>query len=82
MIVCVCNQVSDRTIACCIKAGMDFSDIQLELGVATCCGCCESFARQLVCEYGAQETGITPGLASRQAETPAIGHAASQLTPA
>ncbi|HSW17488.1 MAG TPA: (2Fe-2S)-binding protein [Ramlibacter sp.] len=48
MIVCVCNRVSDRDIARHVHAGMDFSDIQLELGVATQCGQCESCARDVV----------------------------------
>lgn len=48
MIVCVCNRVSDRDIARHVHAGMDFSDIQLELGVATQCGNCEGCARELV----------------------------------
>ncbi|MCB2037568.1 MAG: (2Fe-2S)-binding protein, partial [Ottowia sp.] len=38
MIVCVCNRVSDRDIVRHAHAGMGFDDIQLELGVATCCG--------------------------------------------
>lgn len=48
MIVCVCNQVSDRDITRQVHAGLDFSDIQLELGVATQCGQCEGCARDLV----------------------------------
>lgn len=48
MIVCVCNRVSDREIARHAQAGMDFSDIQLELGVATVCGQCESCAREVI----------------------------------
>ncbi len=48
MIVCVCNRVSDRDIARQVHAGLDFSDIQLELGVATQCGQCEGYARELV----------------------------------
>lgn len=48
MIVCVCNQVSDRQIKCCVRAGMSFNDIQLEFGVATCCGTCETCATELV----------------------------------
>gem|GEM_PF-5306593 len=30
---------------------MTFSDIQLELGVATCCGSCEPCARELVARF-------------------------------
>lgn len=48
MIVCICNRVSDREIARHARAGMDFEDIQFELGVATQCGQCESCARDVV----------------------------------
>jgi len=53
MIVCVCQRVSDREIARHVHAGMDFSDIQLELGVATQCGQCEGCAREIVAQCGA-----------------------------
>ena len=56
MIVCVCRRISDREIARHVRAGMNFSDIQLELGVATQCGQCESCARDVV----AQCSGTTP----------------------
>lgn len=47
MIVCVCHRVSDRTIRQCARQGMAFDDLQLELGVATQCGKCESSARSV-----------------------------------
>ncbi len=50
MIVCVCNRISDREIMRQVHAGMSFDDIQLELGVGTCCGCCEENARELVAQ--------------------------------
>jgi bacterioferritin-associated ferredoxin len=50
MIVCVCNRVSDREIARHVRAGMDFDDIQFELGVATQCGRCEGCARAVVAQ--------------------------------
>lgn len=50
MIVCVCHRVSDQTIARGARAGMAFDDLQLELGVATQCGKCESCARALWAE--------------------------------
>ncbi|HWI80654.1 (2Fe-2S)-binding protein [Ramlibacter sp.] len=53
MIVCVCHRVSDRDIARHVRGGMDFSDIQLELGVATQCGQCESCAREIVAQCSA-----------------------------
>ncbi|MEZ5647001.1 MAG: (2Fe-2S)-binding protein [Burkholderiaceae bacterium] len=45
MIVCVCHRVSDHHIARAARSGMAFDDIQLEMGVATQCGKCESCAR-------------------------------------
>lgn len=48
MIVCVCNRISDREITRHVRAGMSFDDIQLELGVGTCCGRCADCARELV----------------------------------
>ncbi len=50
MIVCICNRVSDRDISRHAHAGMSFDDIQLELGVATCCGACEGCARDIVAQ--------------------------------
>jgi bacterioferritin-associated ferredoxin len=53
MIVCVCRRVSDREIARHVRAGMNFDDIQLELGVATQCGRCEGCARDVVVQCSA-----------------------------
>ena len=53
MIVCVCRRVSDREIASHARAGMDFDDIQFELGVATQCGQCERSARDVVSQCNA-----------------------------
>jgi bacterioferritin-associated ferredoxin len=50
MIVCVCRRVSDREIARHARAGMDFDDVQFELGVATQCGQCEGSAREIVAQ--------------------------------
>jgi bacterioferritin-associated ferredoxin len=53
MIVCVCHRVSDREIARQVRAGMNFDDIQFELGVATQCGQCEGCARDVVAQCAA-----------------------------
>jgi len=55
MIVCVCRRVSDREIARHARAGMDFDDIQFELGVATQCGQCECSAREVVAQCSATQ---------------------------
>ncbi len=48
MIVCVCRRVSDRDIARAAHQGLDFDEIQLELGVGTQCGRCADCASDLV----------------------------------
>ncbi len=50
MIVCVCHQVSDRTIAQRSREGVSFDELQFELRVATQCGRCEDCARQVHAE--------------------------------
>jgi bacterioferritin-associated ferredoxin len=79
MIVCVCHRISDREIARHVRAGMDFDDIQFELGVATQCGQCESCAREVVAQCSATPvaaiqlaSSITEGRAwtSQQASGP------------
>lgn len=48
MIVCVCNRISDREINRHVQQGCEsFEDLQMNTGVATCCGCCESCARDV-----------------------------------
>lgn len=71
MIVCVCHRISDREIARHARAGMDFSDIQLELGVATQCGQCETCARDVVAQCSATAPVAAIQLASRIQESAA-----------
>ena len=66
MSVCVCNRVSDREITRQAHAGMSFDDIQLELGVATCCGRCEGCARELV-----EQCSASRPVAALHLQTPA-----------
>lgn len=48
MIVCVCNRISDREINRHVQQGcMSFDELQMDTGVATCCGCCETCAREV-----------------------------------
>lgn len=69
MIVCVCHRVSDREIVRHARAGMDFDDIQLELGVATQCGQCESCARDVVAQCSASHPVAAIQLASSITES-------------
>ena len=48
MIVCVCQRVSSKDIERSAQAGCaDFDELQMKLGVATCCGCCAECAREV-----------------------------------
>lgn len=48
MIVCVCNRVSDREIHHHASQGCtSFDELQMATGVATCCGCCDTCAREV-----------------------------------
>lgn len=45
MYVCVCNAISDKAIKAAVANGArTLADLQAQLGVATCCGCCASCA--------------------------------------
>jgi bacterioferritin-associated ferredoxin len=48
MVVCICHRVSDRDIAKRASQGASFEDIQMDLGVASQCGSCESCAREVI----------------------------------
>jgi bacterioferritin-associated ferredoxin len=69
MIVCICRRISDRDIRREAHSGCaNFEELQLELGVATCCGCCEETALE-VFDRAREATGTSsapagvPGLA-------------------
>jgi bacterioferritin-associated ferredoxin len=49
MIVCVCNNISDREIRQAIELGITSMDeLRRDLGVATCCGQCSSYAEDVL----------------------------------
>jgi bacterioferritin-associated ferredoxin len=49
MIICICNNINDRRIAQAAAQGHDTLEaLQFELGVAGCCGKCESAAREVL----------------------------------
>ena len=51
MIICVCKNISDKTIRQAVGRGTDtMSALREELGLGTCCGKCAGCARQLVRE--------------------------------
>jgi bacterioferritin-associated ferredoxin len=45
MFVCVCNAVTETQVRQCVANGAQtLGDLQFELGVASCCGCCAATA--------------------------------------
>jgi len=52
MIVCVCNNISDREIRQAVDLGLStMAELSDNLGVATCCGKCASCAKQVLAEH-------------------------------
>lgn len=58
MIVCVCNNISDREIREAIALGIDsMPELYRELGVGTCCGKCVSYAREVLHQHLDSQAG-------------------------
>ncbi len=47
MFICICNAITERQVQSAIADGaVTMSDLQGQLGVATCCGCCADTAAE------------------------------------
>ena len=64
MFVCICNAITDREIKETVAAGAaTMSDLQAQLGVATCCGCCSELAASFLTGANAQaQSSVTAGI--------------------
>ncbi|WP_037585827.1 (2Fe-2S)-binding protein [Stenoxybacter acetivorans] len=63
MYVCLCNAVTDRQIQETVAAGaMNLADLQAQLGVATCCGCCTDLASSYLTANSEQQIQGQPTL--------------------
>jgi bacterioferritin-associated ferredoxin len=52
MIVCVCNNISDREIRLAVDLGVSsMAELRRDLGVATCCGKCHTCAKEVLREH-------------------------------
>ena len=52
MIVCVCNNISDREIRQAVDLGLSsMAELRRDLGVATCCGKCHTCAREVLSDH-------------------------------
>jgi bacterioferritin-associated ferredoxin len=60
MIVCVCNNISDREIRQTVDLGVSsMAELRRDLGVATCCGKCASYAKQVLNRHLESKTAFT-----------------------
>lgn len=64
MFVCICNAITDHQIKETVSAGAStLSDLQAQLGVATCCGCCKDLASSfLTAGNNQQNSAVTAGI--------------------
>lgn len=47
MFICICNAITERDVQAAVADGAgSLSDLQAQLGIATCCGCCAETAAQ------------------------------------
>lgn len=47
MYICICNAISDRQVTAAVAQGATtLADLQIDLGVATNCGCCAETAQE------------------------------------
>lgn len=58
MIVCLCNNISDREIRQAVDSGLrTMAELKRDLGVATCCGQCHACAKEVLDEHSAATLG-------------------------
>ena len=60
MYICLCNAITDRQIKETVAAGAtSLPDLQSQLGVATCCGCCAELASSFLSGHHDNQTNCT-----------------------
>ncbi len=70
MFICICNAITERQVQAAVSEGAtSLSDLQGQLGVASCCGCCAETA-----------TEYLPG--GRYASQAAVSHAGALVADA
>lgn len=59
MVICVCQNVTERDIARAVQAGCrTFDALQEKLEVSTCCGTCECMARETFQQHEAAALSV------------------------
>jgi bacterioferritin-associated ferredoxin len=80
MYVCVCNAITERQVRASVDAGATtLGDLQFELGVATCCGCCAATAAEYL--PGGRCSSVCE-IRSAAVQEPGAVHIADQNGPA
>jgi bacterioferritin-associated ferredoxin len=60
MIVCVCNNISDREIRQAVELGLTtMEELRRDLGVSTCCGQCFDCAEEILGQHLAKAEAST-----------------------
>lgn len=77
MYICICNAITEKQVVACVADGATtLEDLQIELGVATNCGCCAETAQEYL--PGGR---YAPALGNIPAMSPAVTHAANDSSP-
>ena len=61
MVVCICNNINDKTIAAMATNGACIEVIKEKTGATTCCGCCHEMVCSIVskCKEAANDGKCT-----------------------
>ena len=83
MFICICNAITEGHVRSAIAEGASsLPDLQAQLGVATCCGCCAEtvaeylpggrYADHATGEYGLGGGGVLAGAAANDAHVSTV----------
>lgn len=59
MYICICNAITEKTVIEAVNNGAStLEDLQAELGVASCCGCCAQTASEYLPQGSASTSAV------------------------
>ncbi|MDY0272351.1 MAG: (2Fe-2S)-binding protein [Advenella sp.] len=59
MYICICNAITEKTVIEAVNNGAStLGDLQAELGVASCCGCCAQTASEYLPQGSAATSAV------------------------
>lgn len=75
MYICICNAITERQVQASVADGAcSLQDLQADLGVASCCGCCADTAIEYLPGGRYATVGVHP---DGQAQAASVGAAAN-----